>query len=77
MPEVKKVKMVRDGTLFIEDFVGDEYDAPAVHICCITELVYSEEFPRNINSIREVLFNGSPDTREVAEKLVKLWNESR
>lgn len=64
--------------LFVEEFPGDDWEPPSIWICNYYEEIYSEEFPREIRRNKSVVFQGvlTPRNKEIAEKLVKLYNES-
>ena len=63
--------------LFVEEFAGDDWELPSIWICNYYEKIYSEEFPREIRLSKSVVFQGdlTPRNKEIAEKLVKLYNE--
>ena len=73
-PQMKKK---RDNKLYTKVDPGDDHEGPAVWICCRTELITRESFPREIRTIEEVLFIGSLDTKDIAKKIVDLFNEGR
>jgi len=74
---MKKIEQRWDSKLYVKTSLGDDRESPQTWICCKAELVHSENFPRDIRAIEHVIFTG-PDnkkTRELAQKLVDMYNE--